>query len=321
MISDAVLNDISIGRVAVLSGGPSNERGISLVSGRAVYDALKQSGCDAVLLEIDDASFGQDLKRLEIDVVFLALHGRFGEDGTIQEMLEGLGIPYTGSGPRASRCALDKIASKGIFEKSGINTPRYAVLEKGRDDRYADSISRLGLPLVVKPQFEGSSIGISVVRDRSQLDEAVRSAFTYGDRILAEEFIEGRELTVGILNDEPLPVVEITAEGGFYNFNAKYESKKTGYIVPARISEEEYKISQDTARKAHLSLGCRFFSRVDMRMDSAGKIFVLEVNTIPGLTGRSLLPKAAQNKGIDFNRLCLLLTKAAKAAHEKKNFI
>lgn len=296
------------GRVGILAGGFSNEREISLRSGRAVCDALLRLGIEAILLDIRQDA--RDIIRdSNLDIAFIALHGRFGEDGTIQGILEEAGIPYTGSGPKASRLAIDKIGSKEIFIKNGILVPRHIVFEEGTYDiAKADS---LGFPLVVKPNLEGSSIGLSVVKERPLLKDAVEKAFRYGPKALLEEYIEGRELTVGILNDEPLPVIEIVPGGGVYDYRAKYDDPGTKYLVPAPIENEVSEKAKKLAKLSHSVLGCRSFSRTDMMVDRRGNIYILEVNTIPGMTERSLLPKAAKAAGLSFGELCVILIENA----------
>jgi len=305
----------NLGRIGVLAGGASNEREISLVSGKAVFSALKEIGCDVVFLDIrTEDSIEQQLKASGIDLAFIALHGRFGEDGTVQSILEDMNMPYTGSGPLASRLALDKIASKEIFSKNRIDIPAYGILNKKffNETRLGQVLQDVGFPLVVKPQFEGSSIGISIVKNNKGIKKAIDSAFAYGDQVIVERYSKGRDITVGILDGEPLPVVEIIAQEPFYNFNAKYKSKKTQYVTPADISKSDYKAAQVKGRLAHRLLRCGFFSRVDMILDEAQKkILVLEVNSIPGLTNHSLLPKAAACAGITFNQLCFKIAESA----------
>lgn len=296
------------GKIGVLAGGPSSEREISLRSGRAVYNAFVQQDLDAVFLDVWDDVAGP-VRKNKIDVAFIALHGRFGEDGTVQQMLEEAGIPYTGSDARASRLGIDKIVSKKIFEKSGIPTPQYVVLEK--DKFRPKDAHALGLPIVVKPQLEGSSIGLSIVREKPLLEQAIDKAFSYGDKVILEEYIDGRELTVGMLGEEPLPVIEIVTKNKVYDYMAKYEDPETKYLVPAPMEKAAFQKAQALARCAHAALGCRSFSRIDMMMDKSGNIFVLEVNTIPGMTVRSLLPKAAQATGLTFNKLCIKLIEDA----------
>ena len=301
---------MKFGKIGILAGGPSSEREISLKSGRAVYEALIGRGCEAILLDVKN-DICDIIGRSAVDMAFIALHGRFGEDGTVQRILEDMRVPYTGSGVEASRLALDKIISKDIFCKCGIAVPVHAVIEKW--DISVKLASSIGWPMVVKPQFEGSSIGLSIADDENSLKKAVDKALEYGDKVLVEEYINGRELTVSILGDKALPVIEIVANQGVYDYEAKYEDPRTRYLVPAPIEDKFAKLASGIGEKAHKSLGCRSFSRVDMMMDKAGRIFVLEVNTIPGMTERSLFPKAAAAAGIDFGTVCIkLLEDAAK---------
>ena len=310
------MTKLKFGRIAVLAGGRSREREISLRSGRAVHKALTDEGLEAIFVDVGSDIY-DIIKSNKFDAAFIALHGKFGEDGTAQKILEKAGIPYTGSGPLASKLALDKIASKEVFINNSIATPRYIVFSEGMAD--IDSLGVLEMPVVVKPQFEGSSIGMSIINDKSELEGAVKKAYSYGDKVLLEEYIEGRELTVGILDDKPLPVIEIVTKEGVYDYTAKYKDPETKYIVPAKIDRELYNKAQDIGKRSHDALGCRSFSRVDMIMDGAGNIWTLEVNTIPGMTERSLLPKAALADGINFNKLCVRLLENAiktKAAYE-----
>lgn len=290
------------GRIGVLAGGPSNERDISLRSGAAVYNALLSEGLDAAFLRVKNDIHGVIAENL-IDVAFIALHGRYGEDGTVQQVLEDADIPYTGSGVEASRLALDKIASKEAFIKNKISVPKYIVFEKEKFD--VNEADEIGFPLVVKPQLEGSSIGLSIVKQKKFLRTAIDKAFRYGEKNVLEEYIAGRELTVGILDDKSLPVIEIVTKNNVYDYEAKYEDSTTRYLVPAPIDKKAYKDAGRLGRLAHSALGCSSFSRVDMIMDNHGKIFVLEVNTIPGMTERSLLPKAAAAVGLRFSELCV----------------
>ncbi|MDD5496257.1 MAG: D-alanine--D-alanine ligase [Candidatus Omnitrophica bacterium] len=296
------------GKIGVLAGGPSSEREISLKSGKAVYSALIGEGLDAVLIDVFDNIY-DIIRNIKIDVAFIALHGRFGEDGTVQKFLEDAGIPYTGSGAAASKLAIDKVASKDVFVRQDIPVPKYMVLSK--EDVNIDDVHAFGFPVVVKPQLEGSSIGLSVVRQKEALKNAIDKAFLYGDKIIVEQYIEGRELTVGILSDEPLPVIEIVTKNRVYDYEAKYMDPDTQYIVPANIEKEIYEKAQRLGRLSHVALGCRSFSRVDMMADEKGNVVVLEVNTIPGMTERSLLPKAAEAKGLSFSNLCVKLLEDA----------
>ncbi len=291
----------NFGKIAVLAGGLSSEREVSIRSGRAVYKALKESGCDTELVDITGYGFKRALRKISPDIAFLALHGRFGEDGTVQKILEKMSIPYTGSGVIASQSALDKVSSKKIFEKHGILMPPYRVFDR----RTITQMKNFCFPLVVKPRNEGSSIGLSIVRDKTEFKNACKEAFKYSGKIIVERFIKGREITVGILDDMPLPVVEIVPRRDFYDFYAKYKDKHTEYVVPAPLPPDIYKNAQTMGLASHRALRCKDFSRVDMILGEDGRIFVLEVNTIPGLTSRSLLPKAAGAIGISFNNLCL----------------
>jgi len=300
-----------IGRIGVLFGGPSSERDISIISGNAVYDSLFKEGLDVVKMDIKDAdSLKESVLTSNIDVAFIALHGKFGEDGQVQSILEDLDIPYTGSNPYASKLALDKVLSKEIFKKNNIPTPGYAALKKGQD--YKTVVDRFSFPFVVKPSNGGSSIGISLVEKPDDIKKAIDNAFSYDDSILIEKYIKGIDITVGILDDEALPVIHIKPKDKFYDFKAKYTSGMSEYIVPADISDDIFKRAQKLSLLAHKALGCLSFSRVDMLYQKdTSEIFLLEVNTIPGLTPSSLLPKAAKSAGIDFSDMCISMVKSA----------
>lgn len=312
------INSDKLGRIGILMGGPSSEREISLKSGKAVYEALSGTNIDVKAIDIqsDNEEINIDLLRpIGIDCAFIALHGRFGEDGQIQRILDKLGIIYTGSGEEASRLAMDKIASHRIFSDNALASPKYEVLLKGCSVDVEGILRSFDLPVVVKPATHGSSVGLTIVDKKEDLREALRLAFSFDDRILVEEYIKGREMTVGILEDKALPVVEILPKKRFFDFEAKYKAGMSDYIVPAQISEEEKKKVQEMALRAHKLLGCCGCSRVDVILPRNGSPFVLEVNTIPGLTATSLLPKAAKTVGIDFKALCL---KLIQLAYEKK---
>jgi len=313
-------------RVGVLMGGPSSERDISIKSGKAVFRALKKNNINAVSYELamplNTNGYIQSVKEkigaMDIDIAFIALHGEFGEDGTIQKILEEIKIPYAGSKTRASKLAIDKIDSREIFEKNNIPMPRYNVVVRGEvlpDETVSDNIKiffeELSMPIVVKPSTEGSSIGLSMVDSENSLYKAVSNAFKYSDRVIIEEYIEGREITVGILEDRALPVVEIIPKNRFFDFEAKYNKGATDYKVPAEIDKEKYRECQEMALLAHKVLGARFFSRVDMILDKDGTPYILELNTIPGLTETSLLPLAAAEAGIDFNQLVLKILESS----------
>lgn len=296
---------MQFGKIGVLLGGPSSERDVSIRSGKAIANALRKRGHNVVEIGEKD-SIEEGIVKNSIDVAFIALHGRYGEDGTIQKFLEDNSIPYTGSRPLASRLAIDKELAKIEFLKNGINTPEYITVFERVDysSVIKDIKNKLSLPIVVKPVEEGSSIGLSVVKEEGNLQYALDSAFTYSKKVIVERYIAGEELTVGILGNAPLAVVQIVPKKGHYNFEAKYTSGMTEYIVPAKINSDIYKEVQFLGLSAHNVLGCRDMSRVDVRLDLKGKPWVLEVNTIPGFTETSLLPKAAKAVGIGFEDLC-----------------
>ena len=310
-----------LGRIGVLMGGYSSEREISLRSGTAVTEALKRQGGQAIAIDImvkDKEKIASLLRSYNLDVAFIALHGRLGEDGAIQSILEEIGVPYTGSGVEASRLALDKVLAQDLFQKSGIHVPAHISLYKQEAAHHAGLIRGIDFfPVVVKPAREGSSIGITLVRAPGALQEALNKAWKYDDKVLIEQYIQGRELTVGILGDEALAPIEIRHKAEFFDFKAKYSSVATEYVVPARLPQEVADKIRQTALAAHRALGCADLSRVDFILAENGVYYILEVNTIPGFTSTSLLPKAARVMGIDFDQLCLQL--AGLAYGKKKN--
>jgi len=299
------------GRVGVLYGGPSSEREISLKSGKAVYQALLAAGQDVVYIDaVDLDSVKKDIEKEAITIAFIALHGRFGEDGTVQSLLEEVGIPYTGSGPEASRLALNKSLSRDVFREAEIPVPKSMVIK----NRYSqkDILSKFYLPLVVKPVSEGSSIGMTIVEGSEDLGDSIERAFSYDEEVLIEEYIKGIDITVGILDNRPLPVIEIRPKAKFYDFQAKYTIGMTDYIVPAEFQKDIIQEAQRLAIMAHRALGCDCFSRVDMMLaDKDERVVVLELNSIPGLTATSLLPKACESAGIDFAQMCLRMCESA----------
>ncbi|MBU1061916.1 MAG: D-alanine--D-alanine ligase [Candidatus Omnitrophica bacterium] len=307
-------------RVGVLMGGPSRERDISIKSGKAVSQALKNKGIDVVPVELMECSamngyrefVKQQILSCNIDIAFIALHGEFGEDGMIQRLLEEVNIPYTGSRIDASKLGMDKISSKDIFKLNNISIPRYTVIHNKDKLNAQQYFTILGCPLVVKPSSEGSSIGLSIVESENDFYIAIDIAFKYSDSVIIEEYIQGREITVGILEDKPLPIVEIIPKRKFFDFKAKYEKGLTEYKVPASIDKTQYDACQRMALEAHKALGAHFFSRVDMILSNNGIPVVLEVNTIPGLTEMSLLPKAALAAGVDFEGLILKILKSVE---------
>ncbi|MBU2102142.1 MAG: D-alanine--D-alanine ligase, partial [Candidatus Omnitrophica bacterium] len=301
--------DLSNIKVGVLAGGVSSERDISLQSGAQVCRTLDSRGVEAVFIDItsrDDVVIKAQLKLHAPDVVFIALHGEFGEDGSIQGILESIDIPYSGSGPVASRLAMDKIASKEVFAKKRIPIAPSCMLARGQV-----MSTMVRYPVVVKPYCAGSSIGVSIVRDDMSLRQAIDVAFRVQDKLLIEQYIEGRELTVGIFKEEPLAVVEIVPRGGYFDFTTKYSDGLADLIAPAKLKQAVYRAVQKTAVAAHRSLGCRHFSRVDIRLSPDEVPYVLEVNSIPGLTSHSLLPLSAAACGISFNELIMEMIRAA----------
>jgi D-alanine-D-alanine ligase len=289
-------------KIGVMMGGLSREREISLKTGKAILKALTEKGYTACPIDVDQ-DVAETLIKKKIECAFIALHGRFGEDGTIQGMLELMRIPYTGSGVLASALALHKIMAKKIFLCEKIPTPPFEVVQRqeiGKDPLRNISLS---LPLVVKPAREGSTIGISIVRTKEELVPALKEAGKYDEEILVEKFMKGKEITVGILEDIPLPVIEIVPKSGFYDYHSKYTKGETQYIIPARIPREKYLYAQEISLKAFQTLGCSGCARVDLMTDENDDSFVIDVNTMPGMTETSLLPKAANYVGIAFEDL------------------
>jgi D-alanine-D-alanine ligase len=293
--------------VALLSGGISSEREVSMQSGDQVYEALDNAKYN--ILRYDPKT---DLPRLvndapEIDVALIILHGPYGEDGTVQGLLDLLGIPYQGSGVLGSALAMNKAVTKQLYEKSGLPVPPYLIYD-GKDKVDADAwVGQIGLPLVVKPVVGGSSVGMSIVKSTDALQDALDKATAHDSAVLVESFIAGTELTGGVIGNrdlEALPIIEIIPDQTyeFFDYEAKYTPGATREICPARIDDELTKKAQSYAKKAHKALFCRGYSRTDMILRD-GKIYVLETNTIPGMTATSLLPQAAQTAGIDFSRL------------------
>jgi D-alanine-D-alanine ligase len=288
-------------RIGVLMGGLSAEREVSLKSGAAVYQALLSQGYDAVAIDV-----GRDLPAVlaaeKIKAAFIALHGRYGEDGCVQGLLELLQIPYTGSGVLASALAMHKLYSKQTFTSAGILTAPFHYFRRG-DLVNIDTLS-FGLPLVVKPVQEGSSVGVSIVRQVGQLEAAVELAFLHDNEILVEQYIKGQEVQVGILDDQPIGAIEIVPKNEFYDFEAKYTDGMAEHIFPARLEAGLYKRAQQIGLAAHRCLGCSGYSRVDLLVTDEGDCYVLEVNTLPGMTALSLLPEiAAKGAGLAFETL------------------
>lgn len=297
-------------RIAVLMGGQSAEHEISIRSGRAVWTALIRKGYDAIPLEVDSSVVGR-IREVRGQIAFIALHGPGGEDGTIQGMLEVLRMPYTGSGVQACAVAMDKAMTKILLEQIGIPVPRGFVL--AQRDRRKPLPKGFKMPFVVKPVSEGSTLGITIVRKSRDLQKSLEAAFAYGPTVLVEEYIDGRELTVGILNDKPLPVVEIIPRGGFYDFAAKYTPGATVYKAPAPLPGRTAKLLQALALQAHHRFGCEGATRVDFRLDRKGRPFLLEINTVPGMTETSLLPMAAKAARLSYEDMVEAILESALA--------
>ena len=303
--------------VGVLMGGYSSEREISLKSGAAVCRALRDEGFEVApvdIREIEEDVIARKLRDVRMDVAFVALHGRPGEDGRVQEILRRMDVPYTGSEPEAHRVAIDKAQTKDILRRRGLVTPRSLVVDLGAiPDRREVYRALGGGPYVVKPSCEGSSIGVEIVHDIADLLPAVERARGYGPRVLCEEYIAGRELTVGILDRAALPVIEIRPRHGYFDFTAKYQKGETDYVIPAVLPEALAARLREIAWQTHAALGCRHFSRVDFILSEEGIPYILEINTIPGLTATSLLPMAARYQGFSFTGLCRRLVELALA--------
>jgi D-alanine-D-alanine ligase len=296
------------GKVGVLLGGRSAEREVSLMSGNAVLAALKRKGVDALAIDAREMDL-QQLKTGGFERVFIALHGRYGEDGTIQGALQWMGIPFTGSGVMASALAMDKWRTKLVWMAAGIPTPRFVMLEESSD--FDSAVRELGLPLIVKPSREGSTIGLTRVTHAQEMREAYRKAAHHDSMVLAEEFIAGAEVTASILGDQALPLIRIEAPGGSYDYHAKYFSDETRYHCPSGLPDAQEQIIRALALRAFRILGCRSWGRIDVMIDAQGKPFLLEANTVPGMTGHSLVPMAAKAAGIGFDDLVLHILETA----------
>jgi D-alanine-D-alanine ligase len=289
------------GKVAVLMGGWSAERAVSLNSGQAVLDALLRQGVNAQGLDVRRETIMSDLIQGGFDRAFIILHGPGGEDGVMQGALEVLGLPYTGSGVMASALAMDKLRSKQLLEGAGIPTPPYLVLEEDFDPDYV--VATLGLPVMVKPALEGSSIGMSKVNESEDLLNAWQQAVVFKGKVLAERWIEGREYTVAILGDTPLPAICLETPRDFYDYEAKYQADDTRYLCPCGLSVEEEHRLQRLALAAFQALGAAGWGRVDIMCSQDGTPYVIELNTVPGMTDHSLVPMAARAAGIEFDEL------------------
>lgn len=296
-------------KIAVLMGGLSAERDVSLKSGAAVLQALLSQGYAAIAVDVGH-DLAEVLRREQVEAAFIALHGRYGEDGCVQGVLELMRIPYTGSGVLASALAMHKLYSKQTFAASGILTAPFYHLRRGETVK----LSQLPftLPVVVKPVQEGSSVGVSIVKQPEKFDEACRQAFLHDDEILVEQYIKGQEVQVGIVNDQPIGAIEIVPKNEFYDYEAKYSVGMAEHIFPARLQPALYEKAQQVGIDAHRALGCRGYSRVDLLVTEAGDCYVLEVNTLPGMTALSLLPEiAAKGGGLSFEELVATIIESA----------
>jgi D-alanine-D-alanine ligase len=302
-------------KIAVIMGGGSGEREVSLRSGKKVFESLKKQGFKVISLDADDKLI-DNLRSKKIDIAYIMLHGKYGEDGTIQGLLEHCGIPYTGSKILASALAMNKVAAKRIFEACGIPTPKYFVIDPFLDiKKQCDKIKRIfPFPLVVKPTSEGSSLGVSIVKEESKLEKIVNETLKKFGDIFIEEYIRGKEVTVGIIGKgdglEALPILELKPKAEFYDYEAKYSAGGTDFILPAKLTKDMSKLVQETAINAHKTLGCYGVSRVDIII-SGGQPYVHEVNTIPGMTDRSDLPAEAKCAGISFDELVVRILESA----------
>ncbi len=294
-------------KILVLDGGLSTEREVSKKSGRAIYNALVKKGFDA--LEFDfRGKLEEIVSEFKPDAVFIALHGKFGEDGTVQGMLELLDIPYTGSGVLASAVCMDKLTTKRLFNALEINTPRYIHLKKGEVLEFGEALKVLQSDkVVIKPADQGSTIGITITDDREEFEKGLKDAFELSETVLIEEFVKGKEITVSIIGNEEkievLPVIEIIPAHKFYDFESKYTPGMSKHLIPANISSSAYKEAENLSIKAYSGLNVRDFGRIDLIVSEQGEVYALEVNTIPGFTETSLLPDAAKSAGISFEDL------------------
>lgn len=296
-------------KIAVLMGGPSTEREVSLNTGNAILGALASKGYNVVGIDLDPTRFMDQIRESGVDIVFNALHGLYGEDGTIQGVLDMAGIPYTGSGVSASAIAMDKAICKQLFTAVNIPTPRYRIVSYDQNaELVAETIAKeFPLPVVVKAATQGSSIGVYIVEAKEALADAVADAFRFSRRIVVEDFIKGRELTVAVMEGNPvsaLPVIEIAPRSGRYDYQSKYTKGATEYLVPAPLDETLTAAIQQTAVDVFTLMGCRGIARIDLMLGSDNNYYVLEINTVPGMTATSLVPKAAAAAGISFPDLC-----------------
>ncbi|MCL0080878.1 D-alanine--D-alanine ligase [Peptococcaceae bacterium] len=307
-------------KIGILYGGKSAERAVSLRSGEAIYQGLKQKGYDAIKIDTAALDFLEQIKSNKVDLIFIGLHGKHGEDGTIQGFLETLDIPYTGSGVLASAIAMDKVFTKKILLATGIPTPDFCtytqqiVAQKGMGEICNQISAQFSLPVVIKAPTQGSTIGISFVKNKTMLPRALAQSFKYDQNVMVEEFISGTEITVTIIGNNTLkvlPQIEIVSATGVYDYHAKYTVGMSKHIIPPRLPDEYLKTTADLALRTYSAVGCRGLSRVDLIVTTKGKAYVLEINTLPGMTETSLVPDSARAAGIEFPDLVDLLVKSA----------
>jgi D-alanine-D-alanine ligase len=297
-------------KVVVLYGGRSSEREVSLKSGQGCAEALRSRGYDVTLVDVD-VEVAARLREAGADVAFIALHGRWGEDGAIQGLLESMAIPYTGSGVLASALGMDKVFSKLLFRDNGLKVIEYRVFPPERAEHVTVADLPFGLPAVVKPGGEGSSVGVHVARDAGALAEACRDAARYKGDLIVERYVKGTEVQVAVLDGEALGAIEVVPSREFYDYTAKYTAGATQYFYPARIPEGHYRTVCEAAERAHDALGCAGVTRSDFIVTADGSSFILEVNTLPGMTATSLAPKIAAGNGIGYADLCERLLEGA----------
>jgi D-alanine-D-alanine ligase len=295
-----VTNTLANQKIAVLMGGPGSERDVSFATGKGVANALRSLGAEVTEVDVKGPDFELPSG---IDLAFIALHGTFGEDGQVQKILEGRGVAYTGDGVAQSELAFDKIRSKETFRQHDVPTPYWQIVTNGQRPT-------IPIPFVIKAPRQGSTVGVHIIKNEREIDAAIADAGKYDRELLIEKFVPGRELTIGILGEQALPILEIIPKGGFYDFTNKYPFLNPGagggaeHVCPAKIPEDETRAIQDLALRAHRSLGLQVYSRVDIMLPDNGEPSVLEVNTIPGMTEASLLPEAAAAVGIGYTELC-----------------
>jgi len=303
-------------RICVLMGGRSGEREVSLRSGKNVFDCLKKQGFNVMFMDLEDDLI-QKLKDRKVDIVYIALHGRYGEDGVAQAMLEVANIPYTGSKVLASALAMNKLASKRIFNALNVPTPRYMEIDINNDiEAEAEKIKKhFNFPLILKPVSEGSSLGVSLIKNKDSFLRILQETVDEFKDVFVEEYVQGVEITVGIIGTwkdvQALPVLELVPHNEFYDFQSKYTPGMTDFILPARLPEDLYKKAQEVALAAHKALGCYGVSRVDMIVGQDGVPYVHDINTIPGMTDQSDLPAQAKHAGISFDQLVLKILESA----------